>query len=138
MPLQETPVPLQGPSETVIRKGPAETGIRKGPGDADIDGPGEAEGAHERDRIEKALFRCRAGVSQAAETLGISRQTLHRKIRKYKIDRKRILAQIEMKAIEEALAAESGNITRAAARLSVSRQLLAYKIKKYDIPRHRY
>ena len=40
----------------------------------------------EKESIIKALEACNSNVTKAAETLGISRRTLHRKINKYNID----------------------------------------------------
>lgn len=87
----------------------------------------------EKDRIEKALAQNRANVSKTAVMLGISRQSLHRKIKKYHIDREQILSRLEIHTIQNALIDSEGNLTQAARRLSMSRQLLAYKVKKYRI-----
>ncbi|MCG8615924.1 MAG: sigma 54-interacting transcriptional regulator [Desulfobacterales bacterium] len=90
----------------------------------------------EKAMIEAALVKHRANVSKAAGRLGMSRQSLHRKMKKYGIDRNQILAHLEITAIENALTAGKGNISLAAKHLSISRQLLSYKMKKYRIHRH--
>lgn len=43
----------------------------------------DALNAIERDTVEEALRKCRGNVAQAAEMLGITRQTLYRRIKKY-------------------------------------------------------
>ena len=87
----------------------------------------------DKKNIEEALRLCNGNVSQTAIMLNISRQSLHKKINRLQIDRKQILAGMEIKKIEESLRKENGNITHAAKNIGISRQLLNYKIKKYRI-----
>ncbi len=92
----------------------------------------------EKELIVAALTASRGNVKKAALQLKISRQTLHKKIKKHAVDKAKILSDIEKGAIEEQLLEAGGSVTVAAERLSISRQLLNYKIKKYNISKNRY
>ena len=85
--------------------------------------------------IERALTASGGNVSKAAIALDVARQTLHQKIKKYDIDKKKISAVFEKEKIKTCLMDNHGNITRAADCLGISRQLLSYKIKKHKINR---
>jgi len=85
--------------------------------------------------IEQALTASGGNVSKTAIALGVARQTLHQKIKKYGIDKKKIGVVFEKKKIETCLMDNHGNVTRTASYLGISRQLLSYKIKKYKINR---
>ena len=87
----------------------------------------------EKKKILQALIHHSCNVKKASGMLNIARQTLHRKIKKYSIDRKKILENIEKKKIEKTLLDSNGNIALAAQSLSITRQLLNYKMKKYTI-----
>jgi len=41
---------------------------------------------HDKKKIEDTLHKCGGNVSKSAALLGVSRETLHNKIRKYGID----------------------------------------------------
>ncbi len=86
-----------------------------------------------KEKIIQTLIHCLGSAKKTSEKLNISRQTLHKKIKKYSINRERILENIEKGSIEKSLFDAKGNITVAAQHLSISRQLLNYKMKKYDI-----
>ncbi len=88
-----------------------------------------------REMIKQALTTSGGNVSTAAMALDISRQTLHQKIKKYGIDKKKIGAVFEKEKIEACLMNNHKNITHTAHCLGISRQLLSYKIKKYKIRR---
>lgn len=87
----------------------------------------------EKQRVEDILFDCRGRVKLAAQTLGISRQLLYYRMKKYNLDRKKIAGAAESKALETALNASGGNQTRTAEMLGISLQLLHYRMKKYGL-----
>jgi two-component system, response regulator RegA len=51
--------------------------------DHQIDAPAETLAQHERDYIESVLLQCEGNISVAAKRLGIHRQSLQRKLRKF-------------------------------------------------------
>jgi len=97
-----------------------------------------ADDIKEKESIIKTLIHCLGNVKKTSEKLKVSRQTLHKKINKYTIDRKKIIEDIEKNRIEKSLYDANGNITVAAQTLSISRQLLNYKMKKYLISKSSY
>lgn len=97
--------------------------------------PPRRRGKLNREMIKQALTISGGNVSAAAMALDISRQTLHQKIKKYGIDKKKIGAVFEKEKIETSLMDNHGNVTRTANCLGISRQLLSYKIKKHEIHR---
>lgn len=96
------------------------------------------EDIKEKESIINMLIHCLGNVKKTSEKLNVSRQTLHKKINKYTIDRKKIIEDIERNRIEKSLYDANGNITYAALTLSISRQLLNYKMKKYSISKSSY
>lgn len=86
-----------------------------------------------KENIIQTLIHCLGSVKKTSEKLNVSRQTLHKKIKFYSINREKILENIEKGGIEKSLINANGNITLAAQYLSISRQLLNYKMKKYNI-----
>ncbi len=92
----------------------------------------------EKESIIKTLIHCSGNVKKTSEKLNVSRQTLHKKINKYTINRKKIIEDIEKNRIEKSLYDANGNITFAAQTLSISRQLLNYRMKKYLISKSSY
>jgi arginine utilization regulatory protein len=89
----------------------------------------------EKKKIIVALANSQGNIKKTAEKLKVSRQTLHKKIKKLSIDRGGIVEDIERVKIEKSLSESGGNISRAAETLGISRQLLNYKMKKYAISR---
>ena len=92
----------------------------------------------EKEHLISELKACGGSITQTAQRLKISRQTLYKKLKKYGIDKNRVASDIEKKRIEKTLEDSMGNISRAAETLSISRQLLAYKMKKYNISKNDY
>ncbi|WDP91619.1 MAG: sigma 54-interacting transcriptional regulator [Desulfobacter sp.] len=83
--------------------------------------------------IYRALKEAGGKIKTACETLGISRQLLHYRIRKYGIDSRAIASACESQELETALAACDQNLTRTAERLGISLQLLNYRLKKHGM-----
>jgi arginine utilization regulatory protein len=71
----EPPVLADLKPEPVDRHDPSQGGLAR------------VQAAHERKAVEKALAASQGNVSQAAKSLGISRQLLHYKIKKYRLFR---------------------------------------------------
>lgn len=91
------------------------------------------EQEQERQDIYRALKEAGGKIKAAAETLGVSRQLLHYRIKKYGIDSKAIAAACESDALKAALKAGGGNLTRTAEMLGISLQLLNYRMKKHGM-----
>ena len=86
---------------------------------------------NEKEKIEQVLIACQGKIATAADTLGISRQLLYYRMKKYGLNRKKIVAQCEKDALERALADCQGNLMETAKKMGISPQLLNYKIKQF-------
>ncbi len=90
--------------------------------------------ADEKQIVENVLLRCNGKIAAAADTLGISRQLLYYRMKKYGLDRKKIVARCEKERLEQALADCDGNLSETAKQLGISLQLLNYKMKTFLTP----
>jgi len=64
--------------------------LAEGPGDLNLTARGLAviQAEREKNAVTQAMARHRGNVSRAAQSLGISRQLLHYKLKKYQIQRR--------------------------------------------------
>jgi len=88
-----------------------------------------------KERLEmiEALSDADANITDAAVILGVSRQTLYRKMKALSIKVPKKNKSKEREIIINSLQQYRGNITNAAKKMGISRQLLAYRIKKMGI-----
>ena len=92
------------------------------------------KGSSERDIIA-ALSDADGNITDAAVIMGISRQTLYRKIKALDIAIPKKINNRQRQMIVENLKKFKGNITKTAKALGISRQLLSYRMRKMGIDR---
>ena len=90
-----------------------------------------------KQEIIAALSDADGNITDAAVIMGISRQTLYRKIKALNIVIPNKSGDSQRQIIIKSLRQFGGNITHTAKALGISRQLLAYRIKKMGIDRLR-
>ena len=123
---------LAGPSELLCEShlAPYFNGICAGEIALPVPTSAPAESGDGCEEISAALVASRGRVNEAAEALGISRQLLYYRMKKFGIDRNEIRKQVLKGEVQEALSRTSGDLREVARELGISPSLLHYRLKQ--------
>ncbi|MDX1387005.1 MAG: helix-turn-helix domain-containing protein, partial [bacterium] len=86
----------------------------------------------EKKLIHRALEEAKGNKAQAAKLLGISRFTLHQKVKNLEVDpvKRRVTPEEVYRVLQEC----HGNKAQAAKKLGIQRQTLYYKLERFKAP----